>query len=231
MNSFRMTDLAEEERPREKLMTKGVVALTNAELLAILMGTGSRNENAVELARRILMEFNNNLDDLGKASLPQLKKYKGVGKVKAISIIAAMELGRRRSTVEITEKKKVTSSQDVFLMFQPMMNDLTNEELWVVFLNNACRMIDKQKMSNGGSTIAIIEVKDILKKAIDYSASQIILCHNHPSGTPTPSKYDIAATLKVEEAAKLFDIKLNDHIIIAKDKYYSFADEGMIINE
>ena len=222
---FPITDWAEEDRPREKLMAKGVASLSNAELLAILMRSGSKDENAVELARKILLDYKNNLGELGKASLPQLKSYKGMGEAKAISIIAAMELGRRRNSDEIIEKKKIITSKDIFLLFQPMLSDLPHEELWILFLNNSCRMIDKKRLSAGGLADTTIDVRVIMKMAIEHLASRIALCHNHPSGNPTPSSYDIMATRKIKEGGKLLDIELIDHVIVADNRYYSFADE------
>jgi len=227
MNSFKISDWAEEDRPREKFMTKGVASLSNAELLAILMRSGSTEENAVVLARKILSDFKNNLGELGKASLPQLKRYKGVGEAKAISIIAAMELGRRRNSDEIIEKKKITTSKDIFKLFQPMLSDLPHEELWVLFLNNSCRMIDMKRLSTGGLADTTIDVRVIMKMAIEQLASRIALCHNHPSGNPTPSSYDIMATRKVKEGGALLNIELIDHVIVADNRYYSFADENI----
>jgi len=228
MNSLSINEWAEEDRPREKLIAKGVAALSNVELLSILMRSGSKDENVVDLARKILKDYKNNLGELGKASLSDLQQYKGIGKAKAISIIAAMELGRRRNIDEIIEKNKIATSKELFLLFQPMLSDLPHEELWILFLNSSCRMIGKERLSQGGLVDTTIDVRVIMKMAIDRLASRIALCHNHPSGNPSPSSYDIMATRKVKEGGKLLDIELVDHVIIADNRYYSFADESSL---
>ena len=222
---FPITDWAEEDRPREKLMAKGVASLSNAELLAIIMRSGSPEDNAVELARKILADFQNNLGELGKATLSKLKSYRGMGEAKAISIIAALELGRRRSAGEIIEKKKFVTSKDIFMLFHPMLSDLPHEEFWILFLNNSCRYIDMQRLSAGGLADTSVDVRLIMKMAIEQLASRIVLCHNHPSGSATPSKQDMLATRKVKEGGALLDIVLLDHVIVADNGYYSFADE------
>ena len=224
--SFPITDWAEEDRPREKLMAKGVASLSNAELLAIIMRSGSPEDNAVELARKILVDFKNNLGELGKATITQLKNYRGMGEAKAISIVAALELGRRRNTGEIIEKKKMTSSKDIFMLFHPMLSDLPHEEFWILFLNHSNRYMDMQRLSTGGLADTSADVRLIMKMAIERLASHIALCHNHPSGNSTPSKQDILVTRKVKEGGALLDITLLDHVIVADNKYYSFADEG-----
>jgi DNA repair protein RadC len=229
--SFPITEWAEEDRPREKMMKKGVAALSNAELLAIIMRSGSRQDNAVELARKVLLDFKNNLGELGKATLSQLKNHKGMGETKAISIIAALELGRRRNTDEIIEKKVIMTSKDIFMLFHPMLSDLPHEEFWLLFLNNSCRMIDMKRLSAGGLANTVVDVRLIVKMAIDHLASRIALCHNHPSGRASPSQNDMTVTRKVNEGAALLDIQLIDHVIIADNKYYSFADEGLIENK
>jgi len=226
--SFPISDWAEEDRPREKLITKGVASLSNAELLAILMRSGSSEYNAVELAQRIMSDFSDNLGELGKASVKQLKIYRGMGEAKALSIIAALELGRRRNTTEIIEKKKITTSKDIFLLFQPKLSDLPHEEFWILFLNNSISFIDMQRLSVGGLSNTMADVRLIMKMAIEQLASNIVLCHNHPSGIVTPSIYDKQITNKVKEGGVLLDIRLIDHVIIADNKYFSFADEGMI---
>ena len=226
--SFPISDWAEEDRPREKLMAKGVAALSNAELLAILMRSGSPEDNAVELARKILSDFSNNLGELGKATLAQLKTYRGMGEAKALSIIAALELGRRRNTGEIIEKKQITTSRDIFMLFHPKLSDLPHEEFWVLLLNNANRYLDMQRLSVGGLTNTAADVRLIMKMAIEQLASCIVLCHNHPSGNVTPGNYDMLVTGKVKEGGALLDIRLIDHVIIANNQYYSFADEGRI---
>ena len=226
--SFPINQWAEEDRPREKLMTKGVTSLSNAELLAIIMRSGSPESNAVELARKILIDFKNNLGELGKATLTQLKKYRGMGEAKAIGIIAALELGRRRNAGEIVEKKKIMTSRDIFMLFHPMLSDLPHEEFWILFLNNSCRIMDMQRLSVGGLENTSVDVRLIMKMAIEQLASRIVLCHNHPSGNVMPGKQDILVTQKVKEGGALLDIALIDHLIVADNKYYSFADEGAL---
>ena len=226
--SFPITDWAQEDRPREKLMAKGVSALSNAELLAIIMRSGSPKDNAVELARKILLDFDNNLGELGKATVNQLKRYRGMGEAKAIGIVAALELGRRRNTGEMIEKKTFVCSKDIFLLFHPILGDLPHEEFWILFLNNSYRYMDKQRLSIGGLTDTSADVRFIMKMAIERLASRIAICHNHPSGNLTPSKQDIALTRKIKEGGALLDISLIDHVIVGDKKYYSFADEGKI---
>ena len=226
--AFPITQWAEEDRPREKLVTKGVASLSNAELLAIIMRSGSPEDNAVELARKILADVKNNLSELGKATLTQLKNYRGVGEAKAIGIIAALELGRRRNTGEIIEKKKIITSRDIFMLFHPMLSDLPHEEFWILFLNNSGRIMDMQRLSVGGLENTPVDVRLIMKMTIEQLASRIALCHNHPSGNITPSKQDMSVTRKVREGGALLDITLIDHVIVADNKYYSFADEGTL---
>ncbi len=226
--AFPIRDWAKDDRPREKLLTKGVAALSNAELLAIIMRSGSLDENAVDLAQKILVDARNNLSELGKASPSQLMKYKGVGEAKAFGIIAALELGRRRNSSEIIEKKRITASKDIFLLFHPILSDLPHEEFWILFLNNSNRYMDMQRLSAGGLADTPADIRLIMKMAIERLASGIVLCHNHPSGNTTPSKQDIMVTQKVKDGCTLLDILLLDHVIVADNKYYSFADEGMI---
>ena len=209
-------------------MTKGVASLSNAELLAIIMRSGSPEDNAVELAKKILADFENNLGELGKATLTQLKSYRGMGEAKAIGIIAALELGRRRNTNEIIEKKKIMASRDVFMLFHPILSDLPHEEFWILFLNNSCRIMDMQRLSVGGMENTSVDVRLIMKMSIEHLASRIVLCHNHPSGNIIPSKQDITVTRKIKEGGALLDITLIDHVIVAHDEYYSFADEGTL---
>ncbi|MDR1155032.1 MAG: DNA repair protein RadC [Bacteroidales bacterium] len=226
--SFPITDWAEEDRPREKLVAKGVASLSNAELLAIIMRSGSPEDNAVELARKILADFKNNLAELGKATVAQLKNYRGMGEVKAISIIAGLELGRRRNISEVIEKKTIMTSMDIFMLFHPMLSDLPHEEFWILFLNSSNRYMDMQRLSIGGLADASADVRLIMKMAIERLAACIVLCHNHPSGSATPSKQDISVTRKVKEGGALLNITLLDHVIVADNSYYSFADEGAL---
>lgn len=220
---------AVQERPREKVLAKGVQNLTDAELLAILMGSGTRNTSAVDLARKILGGVNNNLPELGRKSVSDLQKIKGVGPAKAISILAALELGRRRSGSQYVEKVSIKSSETVFRIFHPVLGDLDHEEFWLLMLNRANRVISRFKVSQGGLSGTVIDTRIILKKALENLASSIIVCHNHPSGNKQASDADVKITEKLKKAAEFLEIKLLDHIIIADKSYFSFADEGLII--
>lgn len=220
---------AVQERPREKVLINGIQHLTDAELLAILMGSGTRNITAVELARKILGGVENSLHDLGRLSISDLQKIKGIGPAKAISLVAAMELGRRRSGIQQVEKTSIKSSETVFNLFHPLLSDLEHEEFWLLMLNRANRVIGRFKVSQGGLSGTVIDTRIILKKALDKLASSIIVCHNHPSGNMQPSDADVKITEKLKKAAEILEIKLLDHIIIANKSYFSFADEGLII--
>jgi DNA repair protein RadC len=220
---------AVEERPREKVIANGIQYLTDTELLAILMGSGTRNTTAVELARKILGEVDNSLLELGRQSLSDLQKIKGIGPAKAISVLAAMELGRRRSGTHHMEKVSIKSSETVFSLFHPLLGDLEHEEFWLLMLNRANKVIGRFKVSQGGLSGTVIDTRIILKKALDNLASSIIVCHNHPSGNNQPSDADVKITEKLKKAAGILEIKLLDHIIIADKSYFSFADEGLII--
>ena len=223
-----ITNWALEDRPREKLLAHGMGSLSNVELLAILIRSGSRHETAVELARRILHVAGNNLHELGKYSVPELVKFKGLGPAKAISIMAAIELGRRRSKESAPIRKKISGSQDVYTYFKPSLGDLQHEEFWILLLNRANRVLDNIRISQGGITGTVIDARIILKHAIDRLASSIILCHNHPSGNLKPSDADITITKKIRESCKTMDIQVLDHIIITDNSYFSFSDEGVI---
>ncbi|HVA99365.1 MAG TPA: DNA repair protein RadC [Bacteroidia bacterium] len=215
----------EQDRPREKLLEHGCKALTDAELIAILIGSGNRNESAVELSRRILDSNNNDLNQLGKLSVKDLMKFNGIGEAKALSIVATLEIGRRRRSTEMKERDKITSSKDVHDFFNHL-GDLPNEEFWILLLNRSNKIIGKKNISKGGIAGTVVDSKIIFKHAIDQLAESIILCHNHPSGNLQPSNEDISITKKISEAAKLFDVKVLDHVIVAETGYYSFADEG-----
>ncbi len=217
-----------EDRPREKLLDKGISSLTDAELLAILIGSGTKNETALDVAKRILGNVNQNLNELGKKSVHDLKKIKGIGEARAIGIISAMELGRRRKLSDIREKNQIKSSADIYNIFNPVLGELPHEEFWVIYMNRSNKIIDKQKISQGGVSGTVIDVKIILKNALEKLASSIILCHNHPSGNIQPSEADKKMTTKLTEAAKLLDIQVLDHIIVTENTYFSFADEGFI---
>ena len=217
---------AVDDRPREKLLSKGIYSLSDAELIAILLGSGSKNESAVELAKKILNTHNNNLNELGKVSIEQLIKNKGVGKAKAVTIMAAMELGRRRKLADVMNRPKVTQSADVYEIFKPMLADLPYEEFWVILLNRSNKIIAKEKISQGGVSGTVTDIRLILKKAIEKLACSLILCHNHPSGNLKPSESDISITKKLSEAGKLMEVNVLDHIIVTDQAFYSFADEG-----
>ena len=221
---------AEEDRPREKLLSKGNQALSNAELLAILISSGNKEDSAVELSKKILNSVDNNLNELGMRSVHHLSSsFRGIGQAKAITIIAALELGRRRKLEEALTKKKIVTSKDAFLIFHPILSDLPYEETWMLFLNRANKVVERRKVSVGGINASVIDIKMIMKEAIDRLASGIILGHNHPSGSPLPSDPDKVITLKLKEACSIFDISLQDHLIIAGEEYFSFADENMIL--
>ena len=226
--SLKMKDWAVEDRPREKLVKKGMVSLSDAELIALLIGTGSRNESAVELSQRILKDAGHNLNEMGKLSIHDLKKYRGIGEAKAIAIAAALELGKRRKLAQVRHKKQIKSSQDVFDMVHPRLEDLPHEEFWIILMNRANKIIEEVKISQGGISGTVTDVKIILKHAIDRRASGIIMCHNHPSGNTTPSKADISITQKLKNAAAWLDIQVLDHLITGENIYYSFADEGTL---
>ena len=225
--NFPITNWSEDDKPREKLMLKGKAALSDAELIAILIGSGSRNESAVELSKRILKSVDNNLNALGKLSIAQLMLFKGIGEAKAISIIAAMELGRRRRTEDILELTKVTSSKVVFEIMQPIIGELPHEEFWIVYLNNSNKILSKGQLSKGGITGTLVDVRIVFKSALELGATGLILCHNHPSGTLVPSEADKQITKKLKSAGDSLEIKVLDHLIITETNYFSFVDEGI----
>ena len=219
---------AEDDRPREKLLQKGKVSLSDAELIAILIGSGSRNESAVQLSKRILASTGNQLSELGKLSVKKLCEFKGIGPAKAVSIVAAMELGRRRRTEEALEKKKITSSASVFELMQPIIGELYHEEFWIIYLNNSNKVIEQLQLSKGGITGTLVDVRITLRKALEVGATSIILAHNHPSGTLRPSEADKELTQKLKTAAQSLDIKVLDPAIVTEKSYFSFADEGVL---
>lgn len=219
---------AEEDRPREKFASKGKNSLSDAELIAILISSGNREETAVELAKRILSSANNNLHELGKLGLEDLMKFKGVGEAKAITIAAALELGRRRKATEVDVKPQIQSSNDAFNIIVGVLSDLGHEEFWVILLDRANKVIEKRNISKGGVSGTVADAKMIFKPAIERLASSIILCHNHPSGNMKASNADINLTKKMVEAGKNLDISVLDHLIIGNNVYYSLADEGLM---
>lgn len=227
-SNFSIKNWAEDDKPREKLMQKGKQSLSDAELVAILIGSGSRNESAVVLSKRILASVNHNLNSLGKLSLQQLMEFKGIGEAKAISIAAALELGRRRREENIGDVKKITSSRETFLLMQPLIGDLAYEEFWVLYLNNSNVVLQKSQLSKGGITETTVDIRLIFKIALEQNATGIILTHNHPSGKLQPSDSDFAITQQIKIAAQQLSIKLLDHIIVTEHNYYSFADENLL---
>ncbi|MFV8337468.1 RadC family protein [Flavobacterium sp. RSP29] len=224
---FPITNWSEDDKPREKLMLKGKSVLSDAELIAILIGSGSRNESAVDLSKRILASVDNNLNALGKLSLAQLMQFKGIGEAKAISIIAALELGRRRRTEDAVELKKVTSSKIIFEIMQPIIGELPHEEFWIIYLNNSNKVISKSQLSKGGITGTLVDVRLVFKTALEMGATGLILCHNHPSGTLIPSDADKQITKKLKLAGDSLEIKVLDHLIVTEKNYFSFVDEGI----
>ncbi len=219
---------AEDDKPREKLMLKGRNTLSDAELLAILIGSGSRNETAVGLSKRILSSIDNNLNKLGKLSIDELCKFKGIGEAKAISIVAAMELARRRQTEKALEVKQILSSKQVFEIMQPIIGDLQHEEFWVLYLNNNKKLLYKMQLSKGGITATVVDMRMVFKTAFEQNATSIILVHNHPSGSLEPSEADKSITQKTQVAGKQLDILVQDHIIISENKHFSFKDNSLM---
>ena len=219
---------AKDDRPREKLLAKGSAALSTSELIAILINNGSKNKSAVELAQEVLKAGKDNLNDLSKLSVKELMKIKGIGEAKAISIVAAMELGRRRQSTGLREKEIVKSSADVANYLQALLKDYKHEVFAVLFLNRSNKVNHFQIISEGGITGTVADPRIILRKALEEDAVSLILCHNHPSGSIKPSKADEELTYKIKEAAKFFDIKVIDHLIVSDDGYFSFADEGIL---
>lgn len=226
--SLKITDWAVEDRPREKLIRKGISSLSDAELLAILISSGTRKKSAVDLGRELLGLVNNNLHALGKLSVADFLKIPGIGPARAVTISAALELGRRRNLAELPDVYQIRSSKDVSDIFQPLLSDLHHEEFWVLYLNRANRVIDRMKLSQGGISGTVTDMRLILKKAVELLASGIIVCHNHPSGNLSPSESDTRITTRLKEAGSLMDIQLLDHVIISGRDYYSFADNGLI---
>lgn len=222
-------DWADDDKPREKMLSKGRQNLSDSELLAILIGSGTPGISAVDLSKLILNDYNNNLNELGKAEINDfVKKYKGIGTAKAITIVAALELGRRRQHTTPLERIAITSSKDVFNYLYGTMADLPHEEFWILLCNRSNKVMDKIQIGQGGLSSVVVDTKIIIRHALERLASAIILCHNHPSGNLKPSNEDINLTKRVKEAAALLDFRILDHIIIGDMNYYSFADEGML---
>ncbi|WP_416440131.1 DNA repair protein RadC [Leeuwenhoekiella sp. A16] len=225
---FSIKNWSLDDRPREKLLQKGRTSLSNAELIAILIGSGSRNESAVSLSQRILSSVGNNLNELGKLEISQLMKFKGIGEAKAVTIAAALEIGRRRRSEDALERDKISGSSSVFEILQPILGELPHEEFWIMYLNNSNKVIQKNQLSKGGITGTLVDVRLVLKKALELGATSLILAHNHPSGALKPSQADKALTKKLSLASQSLDIKVLDHLIVTENAYFSFADEGLI---
>ena len=219
---------AEEDRPREKMMLHGAGALSNAELLAILIGSGSTDESAVELMRKVLADYRNSLSELGKSGVEELCRYKGIGPAKAITLLAASELGRRRKEEGTLERLQIRSSEDIYRLFYPLMCDLPVEECWVLLLNQAGKVIDRIRISQGGLTSTAVDIRCVLREALIRRAVSMVLCHNHPSGNLRPSREDDRLTESLRQAAVTVNLRLLDHVIVTDGKYYSYADEGRI---
>ena len=228
MEKLTIKSWALDDRPREKLVAKGKKALSDAELIAILIGSGNRNESAVALSKRILNSVKGNINALAKLSVEKLMTFKGIGEAKAISIITGLELGKRRQLEIALEKPKITSSKDGFNIMQPIIGDLEHEEFWVLFLNNSNKVLAKNQISKGGLTATIVDVRLLFKQALELTSVAMIVCHNHPSGKLEPSNADKQLTQKIKQAGTTLDIKLLDHLIITEKAYFSFADEGLL---
>lgn len=228
-NAYRpIREWNENDRPREKLNRLGRAHLSEAELLAIIIGSGTRRESAVELARRLLHSVNNNLIELGKLSVSELQRIPGIGPVKAISITAAMELGRRRQEAAPLMRRKIASSSDLYELFGPRLSDLRHEEFWAVALNQANKVLESRKIGSGGISSTVADIRMILKFALETGATSLAVLHNHPSGNLKPSEQDIRLTRSISEAARLIEIRLIDHLIVSELGYHSFADSGQL---
>ena len=228
MEKLTIKTWAIDDRPREKLLAKGKGALSDAELIAILIGSGNRQESAVALSQRILKSVEGNINQLAKLTVEKISTFKGIGEAKAIAIITALELGKRRQLETALEKPKITSSKAVFNLMQPIIGDLEHEEFWVLFLNNSNKVLAKTQISKGGLTATVVDIRLLFKRAIELASVGMIVCHNHPSGKLEPSQADKQLTEKIKRAGATLDIKLLDHLIITEKWYFSFADEGIL---
>lgn len=228
MEKLSIKSWALDDRPREKLVAKGKTVLSDAELMAILIGSGNRQESAVALSQRMLQSVEGNINELAKLSIEKLMTFKGIGEAKAVNIIAALELGKRRQLENLLEKPKISGSKDVFNLMQPIIGDLSHEEFWVLFLNNSNKVLAKHQVSKGGMTATVVDVRLLFKQALELFSVAIIVCHNHPSGKLKPSDADLQLTQKIKNAGTTLDIKLLDHLIITEKAYFSFADEGVL---
>ena len=228
MDKLNINQWAVEDRPREKMMQKGAESLSDAELLAILIGSGNTEESAVALMQRVLAACGNNLNALAKWEMRDFARFKGLGPAKSIAVMAALELGKRRSLQERPERAGIRSAQDVYQLFHPLLADLSHEEFWVLLLNQAARVIDKARISRGGIDQTSADVRTILREALLQRATQIILVHNHPSGNVQPSPDDLRLTRSVQQAAQVMNIHVTDHVIVTDGMYFSFNDEGKL---
>ncbi|MEN8776652.1 MAG: DNA repair protein RadC [Polaribacter sp.] len=228
MDKLTIKSWALDDRPREKLLAKGKAVLSDAELIAILIGSGNRNESAVALSKRILSAVNGNIYELAKLSVEKLTEFNGIGEAKAIAIITALELGKRRQLEVALEKPKIVSSKNVANLMQPIIGDLDHEEFWVLFLSNSNKVLAKSQVSKGGLTATVVDIRLLFKRALELVSVAIIVCHNHPSGKLQPSVADKNLTEKMKQAGNTLDIKLLDHLIITEKAYFSFADEGLL---
>lgn len=220
--------LAEDDRPREKFLQKGKSSVSDSELLAIIMGSGNKDETAVELARKILASVDHNWNQLSLLAVKDLMKFKGIGEVKAISIAAALEIGRRKASQEVSKKIVISNSNDAYQVFKNQLSDLRSEEFWAIFLNQSNKVIHISKLTQGGITQSVVDVRILFKTALDHYSTGIIIAHNHPSGSLKPSREDMNITQKIHEAGKLLNVQLLDHLIITQSSYFSFSDEGLL---
>lgn len=225
---YSIKNWSEADRPREKLLKKGSSVLTDSELLAILLGSGSRSESAVSLAKRVLHSVDNSLNVLGKLSVENLKSFKGIGEAKAVTIAAALELGKRRRFQQTPDQERISSSSTAYQYFRPIIGELPHEEFWVLYLNNSNKILKPFQVSKGGITGTLVDVRIVLKQALELGAISIILAHNHPSGSLKPSNSDIKLTKKLKTACQSLDIKILDHLIVTEKAYFSFADESLL---
>lgn len=228
MKKMTIKSWALDDRPREKLIDKGKEFLSDAELLAILIGSGHREETAVDVSKRILKSVHNNLNELSKLTLSQLMDFKGIGEAKAVRIATSLELGKRRHFERMGDAKIIKNSKDVYEIMHLIFSDLLHEEFWVLYLNNSNKVLSRYQVSKGGLTSTVVDIRLLYKKALELSAVALILCHNHPSGKLKPSQPDVSLTEKVKTAGASLDIKLLDHIIVTQKSYFSFADKGLI---
>lgn len=226
--SLAITAWAEEDRPREKMLLKGRNALSDAELIAILIGSGTVGESAVALAQRILAQADGNLHELGKRSIKELQRFKGVGEAKAITIVAALELGRRRQLSDLRERPRIANSRDAFNIIAPLLTDLHHEEFWLLLLNRSNEVFARERLSTGGTAGTVVDIKIVLKTALDARAAAFVAVHNHPSGSLNPSAEDISLTKRLQQAGQIIDLPLLDHLIVSERGYYSFADQGQL---